>query len=100
MSFCSLLVLSARAAAIFLYPLLGANRLKIASPEGRLLTKPDVVGEESHVALTLIDRNIDLARDLGPARDLPADHVSELLGSHGLGFGALIGEKRDELGRC
>ena len=64
------------------------------------MTQPDVVGEKSHVASTLIDRNIDLARDLGPARGLPAHHVSELLWSHGFGFGALIGEKRDELGRC
>src|ERR1044071_6809059 len=48
----------------------------------------------------LIDRKIHLARDLGPARDLPADHVAELFWRHGFRFGALMGEKRDEFGRC
>lgn len=46
----------------------------------------------------LIDGNIGLARDLGPALGFQAHHVSELLRSHGFGFGAFIGEKPAELG--
>src|ERR1700759_742586 len=46
-----------------------------------------------------IDRNVSLARDLGPALGLCAHHVCELLWRHGFGFGALIVEERNEFGR-
>jgi hypothetical protein len=40
--------------------------------------------------LALIDRNIRLARDLDPALRFRTHQVSELLRSHGFGFGALV----------
>src|SRR6202451_3944824 len=49
--------------------------------------------------LALIDRDIRLARDLGPAFGFHAHQLAELLRGHGCGFGALIGERRDEFGR-
>jgi hypothetical protein len=49
-------------------------------------------------ALTLVDRNICLVRDLDPARRFQTHQLSELLRCHGFGFGPLVGEKRAEFG--
>src|SRR5215207_4000203 len=60
--------------------------------------KRERLSEPAAQPIPLIDRNIRLARDPGPARGLRPHHLAELLRRHGLRLGALIGKERGEFG--
>jgi hypothetical protein len=62
---------------------IGANRVNVVAE--KCLIAPNAL-----TALALIHRNIGLVRDLDPALRFQTHQVSELLRSHGFGFGALI----------
>ena len=56
---------------------------------GAVVAEKRLIVPNALTTLALIDRNICLVRDLDPALGFQTHQVSELLRSHGFGFGAL-----------